>query len=355
MSDWERQWREAERAQRRAERAVLQRQRELARHLRLEAKATEQEHARLEVQEHEARIEVLLSLHRECSAAWDWPTLATTLAPLPPIAGAVHEWRTHRELMILPDPDPSQWERVLELSRADDRRAFALAEERFRETHARWRKMTALAQRILAGDTTAYRDAMEEFSPLAELAELGSAIDFTMHTATTIECVLAMKGTHVIPAESKTLTATGKLSVKAVPRQQFHEIYQDYLCGGILRVARESFALLPIERILVTALAPLEGNTDQPVLSVVIHRADLSGIDFETADASDTVERFLHRGDFKASRKSGAFQPIKPFTFADLAPAQVARADLATLRTRATAERAAVQAAHQALQEASAP
>lgn len=355
MSDWERQWREAERAQRRAERAALQRQREIARQLRLEAKATEQERARLEVQEHETRIEVLLSLHRECAASWDWLTLAATLAPLPPTADIVNEWRTHRELMILPDPDPSQWERVLELARADDRRAFVVADERFRETQARWQKITALAQRILAGDTAAYRDAMEEFSPLAELADLGSSIDFTMHSVTTIECVLAMNGTHVIPSEAKALTATGKLSVKAMPRQQFHEIYQDYICGGILRVARESFALLPIERIFVTTLAPLNGTTEQPVLSVVINRTDLQGIDFETVDASDTVDRLTHRGDFKASRKSGAFQPITPFTSADLAAAHVSHANLSTLRARVATERAAVQAAQQAFEENSAP
>ena len=32
----------------------------------------------------------------------------------------------------------------------------------------------------------------------------------------------------------------------------------------------------------------------------------------------DTIEKFLHRGDFKASRRTNAFAPINPLTLNDL-------------------------------------
>ena len=40
-----------------------------------------------------------------------------------------------------------------------------------------------------------------------------------------------------------------------MPKGRFHEIYQDYLCGCLLRVAREVFALFPVDTVLVTAVS----------------------------------------------------------------------------------------------------
>src|SRR5262249_48883224 len=119
------------------------------------------------------------------------------------------------------------------------------------------------------------------------------------------------------------LTSGGKLSVRPMPKRRFHEIYQDYLCGCVLRIAREVFALLPLDTVLVTALAGSidlsTGQTvDLPVLSVAMPRNALAFLDFSQVDPSDAMDNFRHRGDFKASRKSEAFQPIVPLTPADI-------------------------------------
>ena len=109
--------------------------------------------------------------------------------------------------------------------------------------------------------------------------------------------------------------------------------------------SRESlFALLPIETLLITArtfvLVPRTGRTgEQPVLSVAVTRGGLTGINFDQIDPSDTIESFLHRGDFKASRKSGAFLPITPLTAADVLPGSPDSVGLADLHKRAEALR----------------
>ncbi len=61
--------------------------------------------------------------------------------------------------------------------------------------------MTALVRRILAGDTMAYLDAITEFSPVLELCDLRSEINFKLHTHMFIECVLKMKDGSVVPSE----------------------------------------------------------------------------------------------------------------------------------------------------------
>ena len=124
-----------------------------------------------------------------------------------------------------------------------------------------------MAPRILAGDHKAYTEALIEFSPLTELSDLGSSIYFTVHHAKLLECVLKVNGRQVIPAEVKSLTASGKLSVKAMPKARFHEICQDYVCGCVLRMAREVFALLPVETVLVTAsVDAVDPRTGLPAL-----------------------------------------------------------------------------------------
>lgn len=180
-----------------------------------------------------------------------------------------------------------------------------------------------MARRILAGEHKAYTEALVELNPFAEMSDLGSEIHFTVHNTKLAECVLKVNGKQAIPAEVKTLTSSGKVSIKPMPKGRFHEIYQDYVCGCVLRVTREIFALLPVDALLVTASVDLldahTGQTiEQPVLSVFVPRAVVAQLDFDRLDASDAMENFKHRGDFKASRKSEAFQPITPLTPADI-------------------------------------
>jgi hypothetical protein len=148
-------------------------------------------------------------------------------------------------------------------------------------------------------------------------------LHFTVHSATVIGCEIKVNSAQIIPTEVITLTASEKLSVKPMPKGRFHEIYQDYVCGCMLRVAREVFAMLPMETMLVTVLADLLDSrtgqiAEQPVLSAAMPRTVIARLNFEQLDSSDALENFRHRGDFKATRKSGGFQPITPLMPADI-------------------------------------
>jgi hypothetical protein len=121
----------------------------------------------------------------------------------------------------------------------------------------------------------------------------------------------------------KTLTSSGKLSVKAMPKGRFQEIYADYLCGCAFRVAREVFAVLPVDTLLVTACAEsvdpktgLEGQ--KPVLSVVFPRSKISQLNFDRLDPSAAIAEFQHRARFSGGRKSASFEAVAPLTPADV-------------------------------------
>jgi hypothetical protein len=113
-----------------------------------------------------------------------------------------------------------------------------------------------------------------------------------------------------------------------MPKARFHEIYQDYICGCMLRVTREVLAMLPVDAVLITSSAEiLDTSTgrksEQPVLSAVIPRAIISRMDFDQLNPADAMENFLHRSNFKATRKAGAFQPITPLVASDVATSSI--------------------------------
>ena len=327
MASWSADLRRLEVAQRRGEREAKRRQKELDRRLKEQAKLSALEQARLEVEAHQNELEVLLSVHKERSAVVDWRALASGLPPHEPARLARHE------LVALAK------QTGVEEARDVDEREYQTAHARYETEFAQWKKIHSLARRVLAGEGRAYTEAVSESSALTEISNLGSSIQMTVHDAKVIGCELKVNGRDVIPADAKSLTAAGKLVLKAMPKARFHEIYQDYVCGCVLRLAREMFALLPVDTVILTAtvdgIDSRTGHTAElPVLSVVAARSEIERLAFEHLDPSDALENFQHRGDVMASRKSGEFIPIIPLSPADIAPPTPETMDFTSLMAR---------------------
>lgn len=125
-----------------------------------------------------------------------------------------------------------------------------------------------------------------------------------------------------------------------MPKGRFQEIYADYLCGCAFRVAREVYAVLPVELLLITASAesvdPLTGrNAEKPVLSVVFPRFGISNLDFDRLDPSSAIESFQHRAKFKGSRKSESFEAIVPLKAVEVLREHTANSTLSTAASAA--------------------
>ena len=55
-----------------------------------------------------------------------------------------------------------------------------------------------------------------------------------------------------------------------------------------------------------------------PVMSAIIPKSIITDVDLNNVDPSDCVESYVHRGDFKATRKSEVFKSIVPLTVVDV-------------------------------------
>ena len=98
-----------------------------------------------------------------------------------------------------------------------------------------------------------------------------------------------------------------------MPKGAFYELYQDYICSCVIRVARESFALLPVQVALVHAMGNVLNTEtgymeEQPILSVSIPRETLDGLNLETIDPSDSMRNFVRNMDFK---KTSGFKVVE--------------------------------------------
>jgi len=312
-------------AERKGERAAKARRRELERLAKEQAKLSALDQAKLEVEAFENQIELLLSIHRECGPEWDWCGVSSSLPPFPPQRGTRNETRAicfaRLQNLFQVTPEFAALTNV-NRGREEDDLEFSEALAVYREEHTKWQKLKALGDQILRRDHKAFIEALTEVNPFVEISVLGSSLHFLVHDSDSVECLVQVNGAEVIPREAKSLTSSGKLSVKAMPKGKFHELYQDYVCGCVLRVAREVFALLPVQRVLITAGIHQSGEKNPtaaiPVLSVSIRRRDLAMVSFEKLDASEAVERFIYRGAFKRTKALGAFEGISPLSWSDI-------------------------------------
>lgn len=331
---WRGALRAMEAAERRAQREAQRRYKELQRRAKEHAKLSALEQARLEVETYENQLEVLLSIHKEHGNEWNWQQVLGAQPPVQPARGnryavevealaAAYKPGFFEKLFGKAKKQVAAFEAASQRARDRDEGEFQAAWAQFQRDHAEWENDKALAAAVLAGDHNAYARVLRDLSPFAELSELGSSLNFRIHTPQLIEVLVKVSGQQAIPSEVKSLTSSGKVSLKAMPKGRFHEIYQDYVCGCVLRVGREVFALLPVEVAIITALADLfdsrTGRTaEQPILSIAMPRGVIKKLNFNLLDPSDSMENFVHRGDFKGSRKAAAFVPITPLTPADL-------------------------------------
>lgn len=334
------EFKKIEAARKREVRDSVRHQKDLQRRFKEQAKLSELERARLEVESFETEIEVLLSIHKEVSSVMDWKSFAFGLPPHQPVPfGKNLAIATLRNSITPFAAGSEEWAEDLvkaDLSDSQERINSLLDHEK---ECAQFERMHVLSKNVLAGDTAAFGEALTEFSAISEIANLGASISVSFDECGAVNCILSVNGNKIIPTQVKSLTLAGKLSVKPMQKSRFHEIYQDYVCSSVLRVAREIFALLPLDLAIVTATIEEDASSsgsarEIPVLSVAIPRAELEKLDFDGLDPSEAITTFVRRGDAMVSRKSGEFKRIVPLEIEDIRPAIPSGSDFQKLITQ---------------------
>ncbi|MEK7727441.1 MAG: hypothetical protein AAB354_03455 [candidate division KSB1 bacterium] len=302
-------------ASRAAERESTRRQRDFQERRNYLVKMEKRALASDELELYENRIEVLTSIHKDCSNTWDWEKIRAIPLPAKPSSLRKHEKLATQDYENF---KPSFFDKLL--GRVESKRNKLLNEVKaakqrdeldyeevskvYKEKYSKWRETCELAAQILDGKTDAYIEAIKQINPFSEIKGMVSAISFDVINHSLIDFTIKVNDETMIPSEVKSLLKSGKLSKKQMPKTQFYQLYQDCVCSCIFRVARELFALLPIRVAIVTAaeklLNPATGFVEeQPILSAIIPKRTLDELNFDMIDPSSALSNFIHRMDFK--------------------------------------------------------
>lgn len=311
-----------------AEREAKRRQKELERQQNQYEKMQELEQAAYDVDVYENHIDIIQSIHKECSSPINWNQIALSNQPEEPKITSDNE----KEAQLISDSyNPSFIDRLFKIEKKkralfsqNIAEATEADEADFKSNISSWEKETEewsesvkIAKALLAGEVKAKKEVIEKLQPFAEISNLGSSLLISVHDNGILEAIINVHGTEIVPNESKSLLKSGKISVKKMPKGRFNEIYQDYVCSCVLRVGNELFATIPDKLVLVTAVDELlnsqTGHLEEgPILSVAVSRNTIECLNLEAIDPSDSMINFKHNMSFKKTKGFERVDRIDP-------------------------------------------
>ena len=227
--------------------------------------AKELEEAKKAVAEYEAYVQTLRGFHKESDPPMDW--IASYNIPAP-AAGT---------------PEYDQWLTVHNFS-----------------------------EQVVKGQEDAYLAVIEATQPFADLSMFGSDFEYATDEPSRVEVEFTVKFHDVLPEEAIVFAKDQTATTKALTKTEYFDIMQDYVCSCSIRVAREVFAALPVDTVIIHAtdlmLNTATGNDEEfTILSVMFERDGFQNINFERIDPSDFVCAFEHNMKFN---KTAGFTPV---------------------------------------------
>lgn len=272
-------------------------------------------------------IDALSNVRVEPSEPMDWPKVATAAAPIAPVLEMTHEQAATE---VLNNFQPGffdffrggsermrkRLEDAIPPAREADSSKYKADQERYTKDFAEWEADTALAQRVLKGDPTAFKTVVEESQSFSKDDQIGSSVAF-LFTDEYVHAIPTVHSTNIIPKFRRKQLESGRLSETKMPTGQFNELYQSYVAGVAFKIAFELFRILPLSEIYVTCLATMlntqTGHQEKTtILSVQFVRETMMRLDIKRIDPTDALANFNHAMKFKSTTGFAPSTPLKP-------------------------------------------
>jgi len=301
------------------ERAQAVSDREKARRLKEEEKNLAWDAANAELVAFEHEIAALTGAHKVQPRFFNWDTHHFSLPPHPP---AFHSKNHLREVVetILLTREYDQMEERLSAAWGKDQQAYYENCSAYEDQNRRWARLKSVALRLQAGDASSLVEAHSELEAQGFTDSTMAGLVMQPCDARRLYVALRVASRSIVPEELKTLTQSGKVSTKSMPKNRAREIYEDYVCGRCIAVARRLFATLPLEEVILTVYIPKNNmpsghESDIPVVSVHFNKDRFVALNFNELDPSDALQSFRHAGDVRASKRGEDFMPVRPLAF----------------------------------------
>ncbi|MDR0270253.1 hypothetical protein [Paenibacillus sp.] len=252
------------------------------------------------------QLEWIASIHRICGEPINWEQIAASAPPFPRGEKGPNEKLAEKSCLEF---KPTRMQKLLKQDaaiRQELEEQLEMAREQDRQDYMQWKSVTDFAHSIREGNRTAYLRVLEEIAPLEDLLTMGSGLEFTVLNTAAVEVEMDMNSGQVIPHGSKLLTEEGIFKESPFSIEEQHELECKYVCGSVIRIARELFAVLPLDTVLVHAKdTKMNLGIGQEeyvtVLSIQFDRDALSEMDTDREASPELLAPFLHHIKFDAA------------------------------------------------------
>ena len=310
-------------AVRRAEREQQRRAKEAARRYKEQLKQEEIANSAEAVANYNQYVELIQSIHKNCTDEIDWNQIKETRAPRETTKQTTYETEARGKLnkyrpsvfdKILGSTNKKikQMEDLIVDGKRRDEENFKIAQKKYLEELEDWQFLQKLAEGLEKKSPQSYQDALQYFDLFSDIEELGTQIEFLI-SDNQVDVDVHINSEEIVPSYELKQTARGQLSKKDMAKGKFNELYQDHVCSSIIRVSRELFAYLPLDKARVNAIGQvLNSETghleERPILSVVMVPETINSLNMEAIDPSDSMRNFVHNMKFS---KTKGFSPVE--------------------------------------------
>lgn len=180
------------------------------------------------------------------------------------------------------------------------------------DEHKAWTELAEYADSVIEGDVDTYLEIVGKMGPFEDLSEYGSNFQIGTDRSDYLEVEFGVMSDEVVPKVEISQKANGEISEKDLSKTAYFDLVQDYVASTTIRIARDAFALLPVDTVVVHAVDMVLNTAtgyeeETTLLSVKFDRSRVMSLNMAMIDPSDALGGFEHNMKFK---KTEGFQPV---------------------------------------------
>ena len=270
--------------------------------------------AKAAVSEYHEFMDAVTGMHRRSDERIDWNYVYNSPQPFNINALGPKALKVKEKIDgYVPSASEKIFKSRLEKKMASMKEELLKAMEADEETYNGWRSLVDLAGEVLKGKIDAYFEVINELRPLDDLLEFGVDFEFGSNSSDTMHVEYVADSAGAVPFFSLSLSKTGRLQKTNLSKSQHNELISIHIASSAIRIAKDMFALLPVEKTVVhivdNYINELISKKERvTVLSVEFERDRLEIAEKTKITPLDILQEFRHNMKFT---KSYGFRPVE--------------------------------------------